>query len=436
MTRGTSLRPKGIHQTEKGDPRPFLYTSTFSPWTNMGKVGVLLWIVLGSVAWAPTVSFLRQEPVPRFRYLECSTQPSIVSTENPNTNSKVCQFCQESFESRNALFRHLQRDRYCGQKANMVTPEIKPLTLVLQFSYHNIDEAQTAGTSIQQALLQAAEQYVQTRNDGSSVVLLGSSQSSVARLRHAVLDQEEGCSAVGDTLVVRLQGPNLDLTVNNHQQEQSHRQFLEYILETTNTLLQDTTIRLEACKLSTSEKLIHAEQSCTQRVYQYLLPLRWLPDGDLLEQWWIQTSVAEIGSHTNRSTQRPPSTSLLKMKRLLRSAESDRWMDRKHNNNDINPAVPVPPTDDEDDDDTSSQDASPNVKWAAGRFGALGDKKRTAWHNFADPSLKGRASPNTKPVWRVLDRARFQVLMLVTRYDITIGYQTREYCGNSFGTSW
>lgn len=287
----------------------------------------------------------------------------------------------------------------------MVTPEFKPITLVLQFSYYNVNEAQTAGAILQQALLQAVEQYVQRRKDGiNKVTLLGSSQSSVARLRHAVLDQEDGCSAVGDVLVVRLLGPNL-------QQEQLHRQFLQDILESTNTMLQDSTIRLEACKLSTAEKLMHAEQSCTQRVYHYLLPLRWLPDGDVLEQWWIHTSVAEMGSHTNRSTQRPPSPSLQQMKRFLRSAESDRWMDRMMNNNH---AAAVPPEGDADDDrapTSTNQDDSQSVKWAAGRFGALGDKKRTAWHNFADPSLQGSASPNTKPVWRVLDRARFQVLM-------------------------
>ena len=33
-------------------------------------------------------------------------------------------------------------------------------------------------------------------------------------------------------------------------------------------------------------------------------------------------------------------------------------------------------------------------------------KERRAWHNFADPNLKGDASPNNKPVWRVLDRCR------------------------------
>jgi hypothetical protein len=45
-------------------------------------------------------------------------------------------------------------------------------------------------------------------------------------------------------------------------------------------------------------------------------------------------------------------------------------------------------------------------KRAAGRFGTMARRERRPWHNYADPSLQGDASPNNEPVWRVIDRAR------------------------------
>ena len=41
-----------------------------------------------------------------------------------------------------------------------------------------------------------------------------------------------------------------------------------------------------------------------------------------------------------------------------------------------------------------------------GRFGNLWVKERKCWHNFADPALRGMASPSNDPVWRAVDRAK------------------------------
>ena len=173
--------------------------------------------------------------------------------------------------------------------------------------------------------------------------------------------------------------------------EEKQRQFLEFVMKSTNELLmqQDgdddddddsiikVDVHLAAIKLwsprDKSNKLLHGENSCTQRLYHYLLSLRWLPDGQALERWWIETSVCKLGSHTNRSSERPPSDSLKYMKHLLKSAESVR-LDRSD----------MTMKDSDDDKDNLQHHA-------VRRFGALGGKKRRAWHNFAaDPRNEER----------------------------------------------
>ena len=323
--------------------------------------------------------------------------------------------------------------------------QIHSIALAVQFSYHGIPtipmmhestiimmtEARIAGERLQTALVAGVAQYVSTYNtpqqqqtknvEGAAaappppppqnnVSILGSSsQGSLARLRHVALDQEAGCAAVGDTMVVRIQGPHLSF-----HDDLERQRFLERLIHDTNQILRNDTpphlgpggtVQVEACKLLSLQygKLLHCEQMCTQRVYHYLLPLRWLPDGKDLEQWWIETSIPEDDQgNTNKSSVRPPSEALKRMKQYLRSAEAERLDRNDFVGNDNNGNA------DEEEDNVGPEE---EIRRAVGRFGSLGEKKRVPWHNFADPNLQGSASPNTKPVWRVLDRARFQLLM-------------------------
>ena len=78
-------------------------------------------------------------------------------------------------------------------------------------------------------------------------------------------------------------------------------------------------VRLVSCKWLADARF-NAERSCTQRVYHYLLPLRWLPDGKELEQWWLDdeidaTDIEAVGNHKNRAMSRPPSNALRMVKR-------------------------------------------------------------------------------------------------------------------------
>ena len=186
-------------------------------------------------------------------------------------------------------------------------------------------------------------------------------QSSVARLRSRILTQDPDCQAARDVLV--LTGSCLRSALPQLEQALADNLPTSLVLVDDNNDI-GLVIRIWGCKLLWSDLLsgqgsIHAERGCTQYLYHYLVPLRWLPDAELLLTKWKGWK------------EKPPTDSLRRFKAALRNAESGM----------ISGA----------DDD--------NKKVAAGRFGRLGAKERRAWHNFANPTLRGKASPNQEPVW-------------------------------------
>ena len=103
-------------------------------------------------------------------------------------------------------------------------------------------------------------------------------------------------------------------------------------------------------------------------------------------------------------SQKPPKPpALLRLKAVLRRAECETYMD-------------------------SDDDNGKDRRKAAGRFGKLASKERRPWHNFADPSLLGEASPSNEPVWGVLDRARIVDLKSVQGQAVAV----LEFRGDAF----
>eukprot|EP00523_Entomoneis_sp_CCMP467_P017587 CAMPEP_0168808992 /NCGR_PEP_ID=MMETSP0726-20121227/2859_1 /TAXON_ID=265536 /ORGANISM="Amphiprora sp., Strain CCMP467" /LENGTH=852 /DNA_ID=CAMNT_0008860969 /DNA_START=173 /DNA_END=2731 /DNA_ORIENTATION=- len=242
-------------------------------------------------------------------------------------------------------------------------------------------------------------------------------QSSVAKLRHAVLQQEPDCPAASDVLILSAScaQSNLLLIERTLRQRLSAEMTLPTPQFITTQPSTTTTIRIHAIKLLGKEfHNLHAERSCTQQAYQYLVPLRWLPDAELLYTW-------------KGSREKPPTDSLQRFKQILRATESNRKTVvqkkvHKHNNTDnaasVETATPNHSGSHESDNNNPTEEESstpaPNkrartassVKVASGRYGQLAAKQKRAWHNFADPLLRGLASPNQEPVWRVVDTCR------------------------------
>lgn len=368
------------------------------------------------------------------------------SESSTSESSHRCHFCNATFVSRNALFRHVRSDPTCSTLANNGTPFSHLMTpkrhkIALQFQYFSTDtlnhdnefldstatsEAGVAGNVLQSAVLGAVTIIVQQTFEGLQdcsndvgVELKSTTQSSISKLRHCSLAQESNCAAAADVMVMSFDAPAAISCATDGSKEDPNRQrdFANKLIATTNELLvKDSSssgliVTLLACKFLSSDSKLHAERSCTQRIYHYLMPLDWLPGGKHLAEWWMTSeqreSLSEQGvtnHHESRVSTRPPNDSLLRLKQALKSAESGT----------VNSTSPY--------NDTSSQAAS-------GRFGTLANKIKRPWHNFADPNLRGDASPNNEPVWRVVDRAR--LVQLQTAFNNQV-YAVLEFRGNDF----
>jgi tRNA U38,U39,U40 pseudouridine synthase TruA len=204
-------------------------------------------------------------------------------------------------------------------------------------------------------------------------------QSSVARQRHISLSQDANCAAAGDVIILnfRIYGndyiqPSFINTMNTFIQQNQRESHMLHIV---------SAVKIPSINLAS----LHAEQSCTQLIYHYLLPLSWILIGpksfDTIEEirsWWINMKGG--GEEAIFARSHPPSA-VLRLKRVLQCIRSNHVTD------------------------TSQKDyqEDPHRKK---RFGSLARFERKAFHNFADPTLKGKASPNHDPVWRALDQVK------------------------------
>jgi tRNA U38,U39,U40 pseudouridine synthase TruA len=389
----------------------------------------------------------------------------------------VCQFCELPFGSRNALFRHLRTDLVCRKRAHEANgggPEsLHPIThanvrydMAWQIAYvrgkdpvpsftgvatasasfgnptsTRRPEAERAGILLRKAVEYALNADAAGRTHpinehpgitdttvtvSAPTVTLGpsSTQVTVANQRHWILSQPVDTAAAGDVITLSYWGPP---TLPGS--DESCRARLPRLLNLTQDYLTHATaneddslrIRVVSAKYLSSSRRLHAERSCTQQVYHYLLPLRWLPDGDELERWWLRDSKQQQsrdansdgkekgGLHTNRFVTPPPSDALRKLRDALRAAESVAVPNRRVRRK---PLQSTSPANDVESTEVGTNDSNGfsalpfELKLASSRYGTLAHKAKRAWHNFADPELRGDASPNQEPVWRVLDRAR------------------------------
>jgi len=373
-----------------------------------------------------------------------------VPTTTEASASFQCNFCKSSFVSRNAVFRHLRTDgcslenpRSPGDGSDVIVKQ----SIAISFGYvdgfgsgdhdkeiENIQKSlplnEWAGQQVFQAVETAIDNYNQqntaTAEEDDDAALqqqhqqipldfrLQSSrtQSSVARLRSRILQQEPDCSAAGDVLLVT--GTCLESSVNKLEDALSGLPFTGENNRNQHGL--PPSVRIWSCKLLMEDVTLHAERSCTQMVYHYLLPLSWLPDADLLKTQWKGWKEA------------PPTDSLRRFKAALRNTESSMVLRNE-------------PLDDGSNRQSANEARRRPRKIAAGRFGRLGAKERRAWHNFADPTLQGDASPNQEPVWRVVDACRMIGIVNFGKQDASLVVELKgdafcpQQCRRIIGTA-
>jgi tRNA U38,U39,U40 pseudouridine synthase TruA len=387
-----------------------------------------------------------------------------------------CTFCSETFASRNALFRHVRSGcllaNEAGDPSSLHLTQTSRQTVAFQISYyrstsnkkdtsekhkpsseatdiesnnnnsmHIKSEAEMAGNQLRDAVHHALTDFVQTElnlHNNDAVEILSSSQVSIANQRHRSLSQEVGCAAAGDAVILRFMAPSATHLLTGEETGKNNtervRYFLKSLLEKANAYLelQNGTsqssglhVRLWACKWLPVDRRIHAETDCTQRVYHYLLPLRWLPEGKSLEKWWLDDDDDKkslgilVGDNNNagKFNSNVPFDSLSRMRNALRSAMSATIPNRRVRRK------PLQQNNGVDENGGVTQHSQNTMapfqgKSTTKRFGLLANKERRAWHNFADPNLRGDASPSNEPVWRVLDRAKIARFVRMPRTNM------------------
>ena len=335
---------------------------------------------------------------------------SSTTSIEQSVKSTTCKYCNQSFESRNAFFRHVRADNECRTKALVEAGSVERYdelvkgvfknaikrSTVMQVGYmfntyskrpngDNLNASQTAYEVIREVFIRALCQLHGLQGFDIDLEwfnnLVVFTQASAAKLRPIALTQDDDCVAVGDVIAV------------NYRRDTAKIE--DIILKVNEILAEDKTREcgLDIHVLSTEQlpslSRLHAESACTQRAYHYLIPLTWLPNAEETTEWCISVEqrkrseaaissskkTSRFGAEKRLHTQRSSSPSTMKaLKQALKLV-------------------------------TSTTDDGYKKK-SAGRFGSLNSKDKICWHNFADPSLEGLASPNNSPVWRSLDRIR------------------------------
>ena len=329
--------------------------------------------------------------------------------KSSQSKGSVCQFCERSFASRNALFKHLRNDPVCSRQgdngAHRTTMVRK--SFALQFSYQassditalsheKIHLAELAGRILEEEFVGHIQKG--NRVGCEKVTVISRTQSSLARLRDRALQQDRECMACGDTLVLTLNVPQFIVDT-----EALLNGLIDPLLWPNCSAEKDgIRVGLVACKILQDKLVLHAERGCTQFAYHYILPIKWLPQSDELKMW-IQGG----------SQGRPNVTSLRRFKELCRSVESRRLSPEEWQ---------------EQIELAKGESPSSILKLAAGRFGSLGYRERRPFHNFCNLPV----SPNHETSWRVVDRCRMACtplddhLVLEVRGDAMLEGQVRK----------
>ena len=316
-------------------------------------------------------------------------------------NAHPCKYCEQRFASRNALFRHVRSNADCtnlflregGEAAlDHLTSNAPRRGVAFLIGYDATDATLHASAEAGKAI---RETFMACLGRSCSDVKL--SQVTAVDHRHVAMAQEATCVAAGDVVTLRYRSTR---DVTDLIQHLNHQ--LQGRSESTN--MQVKVLAME--ELSALASQMSAEQDSTQIAYHYLLPMRWLPHGDTATTWWLNEHNRKLSNQQERVLTNDDAP--IKWKRIRFGAKI---------RNDLPHATDPPPSlrlwkdvlksAASRDTRETKEDMSPEVPTGGRpRFRGLEGKERRCWHNFADPALRGNASPSNNPVWRTLDRAR------------------------------
>jgi len=340
----------------------------------------------------------------------------------------ICKYCSQSFASRNALFKHVRSDVTCSSMAVSEADAVGDSEAVYKSMYSRaprrvvalligyyisvprnveVKEALSNHALVSARMKDAFIKVIMNLVKGMPATMKGNqtmqdvmyehisqdlviTQASDTRFRHRALATEPTCNSVGDVLTFAFRCEkqvNIDMIVTGMNHEL--RSMTEYNEEMT---------VISAEYLSPSSTL-HAERDATQYAYHYMIPVKWLPDGDKIAIWWLSLSNRAGKDTADGSIQKNLRFGVDQGKHRDRN-EMSKPMAFKVLKNALQCAATI------SDEQSKAVNENEFYEKASGRFGGLSSKYKRCWHNFAAPSLQGDASPNNSPVWRSMDRVK------------------------------
>mmetsp|Transcript_12026 Transcript_12026/g.22890 ORF Transcript_12026/g.22890 Transcript_12026/m.22890 type:complete len:897 (+) Transcript_12026:111-2801(+) len=418
-----------------------------------------------------------------------------IQHDTVSNNLYTCQACHQKFESRNALFRHIRGEGELssdcplsmGSRANSTEGMTTTLlTTVVRYGYYldvdsldnQRDENEMANEIVANMIHEAflhrvntllGEEEEEEENDGTSkaentnnftISTSAVTYSTATNMRQPSLRQDrEVIGATSEVMSFNYRlSSNLAATkkwkeyANNNSGQLLLGHMQQALLDvkgSSNNISKNNNNNRMQIQLHQMDALIprsskfYSERSCTQTSYRYLLPVKWIlpgiimddsnnddDDGDTrrtaataaaisqVEEWWKQISYYpqsrtsqrdhhhQPGSGGNQRTKSKAPYFITQMKQSLKAAESETEPNRPQTkvNNDYTGGDVNSEDDLADDDEDDNDDAT--VRLAHGRFGQLWRKHRRCWSNFVHRQLSGMsASPAHEALWRTMDRA-------------------------------
>ena len=398
-------------------------------------------------------------------------QPTaILSTISPITRQDEekllqCQGCKRTFNSRNALFKHIRGDDEASadcpiaMQAKPMLEEELLMTTVIRYGYYGELDGSTeiglamndvVASMIHEAFVHHVNGFLDGENalHGDGNLNLGRSQfregkifdttalsySSAAIMRQPALRQdEEVVGAASEVLSFNYRLRFKPTTITRWKEYATSGIILEHLqawLDKGSCSVKIQLFHMDALVPRSSK--FYAERSATQRCYTFLLPVKWIL-GEAEDEGRRSEAMAEVIDWSKNLSKRSLShpkhepraaglkkletpACILELKKSLKATESEtvpnrrlrRQAERKKNDDD---AV-AGDTFDEVSNSIGSGDMNSNsltsdtsTRLSHGRFGQLWRKEKKCWSNFS--SLTGMAaSPGYEAVWRTMDRAK------------------------------
>lgn len=373
-----------------------------------------------------------------------------------------CQGCKRTFNSRNALFKHIRGD----EEASMNCPialQAKPMveeeflmTTVIRYGYYRERDGtptsihttnEVVANMIHEAFSHHVNCFLGDENalnanenqkfggrsqfrEGAIFSTTALSYSSAAIMRQPALRQdEEVVAAASEVLSFNYRLRHKPTTIarwKEYANSGKMQKHLQNWLENESSLIQIQLHHLDALVPRSSK--FYAERSATQRSYTFLLPVTWILNE--ADDGRRSDAIVEVINWGNNLSRRSKShcrhdsradgqkkmyspECILQLKKSLKATESETVPNRRVRRRDERDRYDDDSVDGDTDDEVFSTDTP--ARLSHGRFGQLWRKEKKCWSNFS--SLTGMASsPGYEAVWRTMDRAKI-VGVVDLQYD-------------------